>query len=304
MGYLHINNLYKDQTILLFKECYALEKVHGTSAHISLKETGITAIQNGVTEHHDFVDVTFFSGGEKHARFVSLFDKAKLLEAFKAQGFPKGEIVTVYGEAYGGSQQGMSATYGKDLKFVVFDVKVGNVWLSVPQAEDVAKKLGLEFVYYTRIPTTVEALDAARDADSQQAIRNGMGAGKKMEGVVLRPIIEVTLNNGNRVITKHKRDEFRETASPRVVDDPEKLKVLADAEAIANEWVTPMRLQHVLDKIKHDNDMKNVPIVIAAMVEDVYREGDKEIIPSDAVKKAIGKRTVTLFKDLLKAQIK
>ncbi len=34
MGYLHIDNLYKNQTIRLFRECYALEKVHGTSAHV------------------------------------------------------------------------------------------------------------------------------------------------------------------------------------------------------------------------------------------------------------------------------
>lgn len=30
MSYLHIPNLYKDQTILLLRECFALEKVHGT----------------------------------------------------------------------------------------------------------------------------------------------------------------------------------------------------------------------------------------------------------------------------------
>jgi hypothetical protein len=30
MGYLHIDNLYKSQDILLFKRCYALEKIHGT----------------------------------------------------------------------------------------------------------------------------------------------------------------------------------------------------------------------------------------------------------------------------------
>lgn len=29
MGYMHINNLYKNQEILMFKECFALEKVHG-----------------------------------------------------------------------------------------------------------------------------------------------------------------------------------------------------------------------------------------------------------------------------------
>lgn len=29
MGYIHIENLYKNRAILLFKECYALEKIHG-----------------------------------------------------------------------------------------------------------------------------------------------------------------------------------------------------------------------------------------------------------------------------------
>ena len=35
MGYMHIDNLYKNVTIMLFKEAYVLEKIHGTSAHIT-----------------------------------------------------------------------------------------------------------------------------------------------------------------------------------------------------------------------------------------------------------------------------
>ncbi len=35
MSYLHIDNLYRSQDILLFRECYALEKIHGTSAHVA-----------------------------------------------------------------------------------------------------------------------------------------------------------------------------------------------------------------------------------------------------------------------------
>ncbi len=38
MGYLHIDNLYKVRDILLFKRCYAMNKLHGTSSHISWKE--------------------------------------------------------------------------------------------------------------------------------------------------------------------------------------------------------------------------------------------------------------------------
>ncbi|GAG47185.1 unnamed protein product, partial [marine sediment metagenome] len=130
MGYLHINNLYKNQDIMMFKECYALEKIHGTSAHVQWK------VESGIR---------FFSGGEKHEKFVDLFEADPLTEKMQGLGAEK---VTVYGEAYGGKQQGMSYLYGKELKFAVFDVKIGDVWLAVPQAEEVAKSLGLEFVSY------------------------------------------------------------------------------------------------------------------------------------------------------------
>lgn len=70
MGYLHIDNLYKNQKILAFRRCYALEKVHGTSAHI--------AYQSAVSGRAE--ELRFFSDGEKHERFCGLFD-AGLLEA-------------------------------------------------------------------------------------------------------------------------------------------------------------------------------------------------------------------------------
>ncbi len=146
-------------------------------------------------------------------------------------------------------------------------------------------------------------VDAARDADSQQAIRNGVGAGKKMEGVVLRPLIEMYLANGTRVMAKHKREEFRETATPRPVADPAKLQVLHDAEAVAAEWLTDMRLIHVLDKIPNAG-MEKMKDIINAMTEDVLREGSGELVDSPEVRKAISKRTVDLFKKHLHASIK
>jgi hypothetical protein len=297
MGYLHIQNLYKDQTILLFKECFALEKIHGTSAHVSFKK-----IMSQIGDGFD-VEISFFSGGEKHNRFVSLFDEEKLKFAFKDLGTPIDKTVTVYGEAYGGSCQGMSDTYGKELKFAAFDVQVGEVWLSVLDAADVCRKLDLEFVHYTQVSTDIGVLDAARDAQSVQAIRNGVGPNKKMEGVVLRPLKEMTLNNGARIIAKHKRDEFKETSSPRPIVDPAKLQVLADANAVANEWITATRLQHVLDKIP-EHGMEKMGEIIYAMKEDVLREGAGEIVPSKDVEKAISSKTVSMYKDYLKSLIK
>jgi len=207
-----------------------------------------------------------------------------------------GEIdVTVFGEAFGGKCQGMSSTYGKELKFVVFDVKIDKNWLDVPNAEDVAKKLGLEFVDYVKIKTDLDFINAERDKDSTQAIRNGCGEGKMREGVVLRPLIEVTKNNGSRVIAKHKREEFSETKTRREVN-PEQLKILEDAKAIAEEWVTAQRLGHVLDKLGNPTEMEKTGEVIKAMIEDILREAKGEIKESKEALQAIGKKTALMYK--------
>jgi hypothetical protein len=66
-----------------------------------------------------------------------------------------------------------------------------------------------------------------------------------------------------------------------------------------------MRLQHVLDKIP-DHDMSKMPVVLAAMVEDVTREGAGEIDWSKdekAIRKAIARRTSNLYKEYLNAQL-
>lgn len=289
MGYLHISNLYKDQNILLFKECYALEKIHGTSSHVEFNCTEQT--------------LRFFSGGEKYDRFVSLFNQEELRQKFIAMGLPPDRSITIYGEAYGGKQQGMSDTYGKELKFIAFDVLIGENWQDVPNANQICDNLGIEFVPWHKVPAELSALDAERDRESEVAIRRGMGPGKKREGVVLRPPVEVKFNNGSRVISKHKQDWAKETATPRQVEtDPEKLKVLSDAQAIADEWCTYTRLEHVLDKIPN-HTIDKMREIIDAMVEDVYREGKGEIVENIIVSKAIGKKTVALYKDYLRIQL-
>jgi hypothetical protein len=286
MGYLHIDNLYKDQTILLFKECYALEKIHGTSAHISWNPKEKL--------------IKFFSGGESYDRFVSIFDYESLVKKF-SEIFVDSPVI-IYGEAYGGRQQGMSNTYGKELKFIGFDVMVGEMWLNVPNADNVCQKMGIEFVDYVRVPTDLEFLNKERDKESVQAIRNGCGEGKIREGVILKPLNEFTLNNGKRVVAKHKRDEFKETKTQREIS-PERIKILEDAKAIADEWVTEMRLSHILDKLPKGINMESTKIVINAMIEDVYREADGEIIKSKEVEKTIGNTTAAMFRKRLQNQL-
>lgn len=280
---MHIPNLYRPEArqILLFKRCYALEKLHGTSSSL----------------HWDGEKVGYFAGGAPHAQFMALFPDADLTERFRTIfGAVK---VVVYGEAYGGKMQGMSKTYGPNLRFCAFDVQVnGKTWLNVPNAAEVAAKLGLEFVHYEEVAAELPEIDAQRDAPSVQAIRNGCGNDKLREGVVLRPLYEMTLSNGERVMCKHKREEFRETKTPRNVSEEEK-QVFDGAEAVAEEYVCMERLRHVLDKLPECTSITHTGTVVRAMVEDVVREGNGEFVWSKPVEKAIGKKTVELFKAFL-----
>lgn len=297
MGYAHIDNLYKNANIRMFRECFAMEKVHGTSAHVRLRK-----VVNIGSPFDIDVEVIYYAGGASHDSFVKIFDEPALKAAFLA--VPELTDVTVYGEAYGGKLQGMSDTYGKQLRFIAFDVLISERWLSVESADLMAQKLGFEFVPYERISTDQAALDAERDRPSRVAVRRGITEPKISEGVVLRPIVEVTLNNGTRICAKHKRVEFSERASKKdTVADPGKLEVLKKADEIAKEWVTPMRLQHVTDKLAAAEgrplEMKDTGNVIRAMVEDVTREGAGEIEMSKEAERAIGAAASKLFRTAL-----
>ena len=285
MSYMHIENLYKNKDILLLKQCYAMEKIHGTSAHISYnKESN---------------KVNFSAGGEKYENFIKLFDVETITKKFVELGLDK---VIIYGEAYGGKCQGMSKTYGKELKFITFEVRIGDNWLCVPQAEAFVKNLGLEFVYYDLVETNVDLLDKLCSADSIQAIRNGCGEGHIREGIVLRPLIELTKNNGDRIIAKHKNEQFSERIKPPKIKSEEELQVLTKAKDVVDEWVTEMRLSHVLDNFPNPS-IENTSDVIKAMIEDVCREAKDEIVENKAVKSLIGKRTAELFKQRLKSEL-
>lgn len=272
MGYMHIENLYREQEILQQERCFALEKIHGTSTHV--------AWQGGALRFH--------AGGVSHDQFAALFP-ADLASRFA--GLPD---LTIYGEGCGGKCMKMSHAYGKELRFIAFDVQIDGAWLSVPAAAQLVADVGLDFVAWEEGPCTVAWLDAQRDLPSSLAEKLGLGT-QIREGVVVRPLLEMSDRRGKRLIVKHKRAEFAETATPREVDPARQMKLL-ESEAIAKEWATEMRLTHVLDKMGNPTDLARIPDVIAAMVEDVEREATGEIVPSKDARRAIGSRTALMFK--------
>jgi len=254
MSYMKIPNLYRVKDLFSnFSKLYASEKVHGTSAHLMYTpavpetvciDTGEPLATGCEVRPAMPAQLTMFSGGADHAAFARLFDAVRL-EELKSKLADFKDRVIVYGEAYGGKLQGMRETYGDQLQFIVFEVKVGDLWLNMDKAFGVANYLGLEFVPFKVIPGTPESIDEAMMEPSVVAVRCGITEPKLREGVVLRPMEEFTLNNGARVIAKHKHPSFAENAKPRTLADP---TLDAPGEKLAQDYCTEMRFAHVYDK--------------------------------------------------------
>ncbi len=287
MRYMKIKNLYSDKRVLLFKKVWATEKIHGTSAWIIY------------TGHEENKRLLFHPGGYKHDLFIALFDQDKLLK--KCTELFGNMKVKLHGEHYGGKIQRMKDIYGDTNDFILFDIKIGDCWLSFDKVQSLAEKLELPIVHGVIVNATVKKLDEQRDAPSELAKIKGLGDNKQREGIVIHPLEEMTLNNGERLIAKHKGENFRETTTKREISDKE-IKLLTNAQEVAEEWVTPMRLNHVLDKFP-DAKINQMREIINAMVDDVKIESENEVVWMNQFPKAIAKRTAFLFKQHLNSLI-
>lgn len=116
-----------------------------------------------------------------------------------------GTSAVVYGEGYGAGIQKGGGDYSAEKKFIVFDVLVDNKWwLSREDVEDVATKLGLDFVPYVGEMTLEEAT-----AMVKAGFQSRLNGGKRIaEGLVGRPIETLFDKKGARLIVKLKTKDF------------------------------------------------------------------------------------------------
>lgn len=114
--------------------------------------------------------------------------------------FPDGGVI-LYGEGYGAKIQN-GAKYKAAQDFVLFDVRVGDLWLERQNVEDVARKLQLDVVPVIGHGTLAEAI-----ALVQGGLRSAWGD-FAAEGIVARPTTELLTRRGERIITKIKGGDF------------------------------------------------------------------------------------------------
>lgn len=127
-------------------------------------------------------------------------------------------IYTIYGEGYGeGIQSGGWYIKGGN-EFIVFDVKVNDIYLKTEARDEIATKLGAPIVPFKGYFTLDEAIDYVRNgfrsvvAESPEV--------KMAEGLVLRTDLGLRNRMGNRLIVKIKYEDFQKYRAVYGTDDP------------------------------------------------------------------------------------
>ena len=167
------------------------EKVDGTNIRVMFDGEQITF--GGKTDNAQIPAVLLKRLNEHFLPQLELFKKL----------FADG--VCLYGEGYGAKIQKGGGKYRQDQYFVLFDVKIGDWWLKRSDVEDIAQKLNLDIVPIIGQGTLAEMVEKVK-----KGFDSAWG-NFRAEGIVARPSIELKTRGGQRIITKIKCKDFRNT---------------------------------------------------------------------------------------------
>lgn len=139
---------------------------------------------------------------------VPLYDALNALMSPDRMGrvFSADDTACLYGEGYGARIQKGGGRYRDTPGFVLFDVRVGDWWLKREDVADVAGALHLD-----RAPVIGQGTLAAMVAEVRQGFESEWGA-FPAEGIVARPLVDLTTRQGHRIITKLKTKDFTRLA--------------------------------------------------------------------------------------------
>ena len=189
-----IENQFRDPAVKYLKDCVweFTEKIDGTNIRVMW----------------DGHKVTFGGRTERAQIPAPLMNKlnemfgGNINEELFEQTFGDKEVI-LFGEGYGpGIQKG--GAYRKDVSFILFDVKIGEMWLERKDVEDIAKIFGIDVVpvaFYGPISAAVEYV-------KRKPITLIPDGTAQMEGLVGRTPAGLRDRRGERIIVKIKVRDF------------------------------------------------------------------------------------------------
>lgn len=200
----------------------ATEKIDGTNIRI---EVVPTIIPDSVTDTWLFM--VRYMGKTDNAQvpphllkhLEETYPKEKVLEALGLPEYISGEwmdergyehledipMYTIYGEGYGVKIQKGGNYIKNGVGFIVFDVKVGNLYLLRPNMEEIALKLGAPIVPYMGQFTVDEAIEFVKKGFKSTIAEN---KDYDAEGLVLKAPNGLMTRRGERIVFKIKTCDF------------------------------------------------------------------------------------------------
>jgi len=173
-------------------EWIGTEKIDGTNIRVIVSNT----------------DVRFFGRTDKDQLNPKLLYKLKEL-------FPINKTLAIvqnaclYGEGYGGNIQKNGCLYCQNPNFILFDIKIGDYWLYRLDLEGIAEALGIMIVPKIFRGNLQEACNYVQE----KQLSNISDSPLIMEGLVLKPRVQLFDRQGNRIATKIKYSDYTRLAA-------------------------------------------------------------------------------------------
>jgi hypothetical protein len=166
------------------------EKIDGTNCRVFWNHETKTIQFGGRTENAQIPAALI-------ARLQEIFTVEKLVLLYPDVS------VMFFGEGYGAKIQAIGSYYKSDgVDFILFDVVIGRWWLQREAVNKIAVNLDIQSVPIVGEGSLGNAIDYVQD-------NNNSNFGKfTMEGIVLRPAVELFARNGSRIIAKLKHKDF------------------------------------------------------------------------------------------------
>jgi len=187
----------------------ATEKVDGECTSIHLKVDNLTG--DYCVEVHGKTDKAVMRP-EEVKLLTEIGDVEKLVEVFTqidagGNRILPGDECIIFGETYGRGMQKPGSRYcSTNLKFICFDIKIGNIWLKRDAVEDICKKLNVDVVPFVGEMTLNEAIEYVKKGFMSTVSEDPT---LEAEGLVLRAPLGLLDRMGRRIITKVKTVDFR-----------------------------------------------------------------------------------------------
>lgn len=181
---------FKNRTYTLLKTWRWTEKVDGTNIRCIWQEGKLSLNGRSDTAELPKDLITWLENNVSAEKLAEIFGDTTAI---------------IYGEGYGAGIQKGGGDYSSEKKLIVFDVKVGEFWLSHENVCDVASKLGLDVVPDFGEMSLEDATDLVRKGLKS---RCSVNPEKMSEGLVGRPLETLFDKKGARLIVKLKTKDF------------------------------------------------------------------------------------------------